>query len=285
MFQESDAENLIFEFLNKYFKDIEEVVSFEESFILECDLVESRIDYFKLKRFIVTAIRNIKDIDFTVFGGLLHKLHDDVFKLFDYYSDFISRNSVSGVIYERDFLKQFKPYVEIEKNMTAAQAHKSTYESRMRSIENMISDIERSPDKKKDTAEGKLEIKRLKEKYADAVHHFAVSRDKLKDLSTQLQDLTNLFKPMFMNLFEMSKDDYIRRLSRVINIKSFYLDKLLWDRASKSARVKKFFSDAQIEGEYDTKTYINYYLKNIRVEHSKDNSWHRYLKEALKGLE
>ncbi|MDD3466582.1 MAG: hypothetical protein PHE67_05460 [Campylobacterales bacterium] len=97
-------------FINSYFNEIIKILEFEESFISDNELPASEIDYFKLKRFLMTAIRNLKDIDDSIFAGLLTKLQNDVFSLFDYHSKFIMQNTLVRHIFETRFLPNFEPY-------------------------------------------------------------------------------------------------------------------------------------------------------------------------------
>lgn len=97
-------------FINSYFNEIIKILEFEESFISDNELPASEIDYFKLKRFLMTAIRNLKDIDDSIFAGLLTKLQNDVFSLFDYHSKFIMQNTLVRHIFETRFLPNFESY-------------------------------------------------------------------------------------------------------------------------------------------------------------------------------
>jgi hypothetical protein len=74
-------------------------------------------------------------------------------------------------------------------------------------------------------------------------------------------------------------------LREIIQTKSYYLDKLLWELAADSQTIAKFFRQARIEGDYSTKTFISYYLRNIDINKSSTSDWHNYLREALKVFE
>lgn len=103
-------------FVNSYFNEVIKILEFEESFINENELPLCEVDYFKLKRFLMTAIRNLKDIDDSIFAGLLTKLQNDVFSLFDYHSKFIMQNTLVRHIFETRFLPNFDPYKNANEN-------------------------------------------------------------------------------------------------------------------------------------------------------------------------
>ncbi len=106
----AEAKMQIDTFINSYFNEIIKILEFEESFITENEFPVCDLDYFKLKRFLMTAIRNLKDIDDAIFTGALSKLQQDVFSLFDYHSKFIMQNTLVRHIYETRFLPNFEPY-------------------------------------------------------------------------------------------------------------------------------------------------------------------------------
>lgn len=106
-------------FIVSYFSEIIKILEFEENFIKENELPYCDIDYFKLKRFLMTAIRNLKDIDDSIFTGLLTKFQNDVFSLFDYHSKFIMQNTLVRHIFETKFLPNFETYKAASDNEKA----------------------------------------------------------------------------------------------------------------------------------------------------------------------
>jgi hypothetical protein len=61
------------------------------------------------------------------------------------------------------------------------------------------------------------------------------------------------------------------------------LDRLMWVQAQQSKLIEKFFVTSQIKGDFSTKTYIHYYIRNIDPNKSADE-WHNYLRSVLKEL-
>lgn len=78
---------------------------------------------------------------------------------------------------------------------------------------------------------------------------------------------------------------HLKKLEKIINVKLYYYEKLLWFKASESYEIKKFFESSNIDGDFSTKTFINYYLKNLDESKSSNGDWLKYLKKILKVIE
>jgi uncharacterized protein YxeA len=261
----SEAEQYAKDFLDTYFNEIREVVEFEQAFIEQNSLVGPNIDYFKLKRFLETAVRNLRAIDNNILSGLVYKLYKDVMSLHDFYSSAMSKVAMPILIFERDFLKTLKPYKQLSERIEELKSIRNSYEMKMRYLEGSMKALEFNMN----SDEKRREYVGLKSRYAEATHFFA----------------ENTFKDMFLSWFEEYKNYYLSELRGATNAKFYYLDKLLWYKAERSQEIRRFFKDSGIRGNYDTKTFIEYYLRNIDLKKTFDKGWHTYLKEILTILE
>ena len=81
---QAEAETLVTGFLDNYFKDIKDVVEFEQDFVETNSLETPLVDYFKLKRFIETSVRNLRAIDNNLLTGLDYKLYQDAMSLYSF---------------------------------------------------------------------------------------------------------------------------------------------------------------------------------------------------------
>ncbi|GAB6045843.1 hypothetical protein JCM11957_14410 [Caminibacter profundus] len=78
---------------------------------------------------------------------------------------------------------------------------------------------------------------------------------------------------------------HLKKLEKIINVKLYYFDKLLWYNASKSNLIVEFFNKSNINGDFSTKTFIKYFLKNIDMSKSHNSDWLIYLQKILKVVE
>lgn len=277
----SEAEAYVRSFLDEYFKEIREVVEFEQAFIEENSLEGPNIDYFKLKRFLETAVRNLRSIDANILTGLVYKLYKDVMDLYTFYQSATSKVAMPTLIFERDFLKTIKPYNDLVRRIEELNSMKNSYETRMKYLEGVMESIKLDMN----TDEKKQEYAKYKERYAEAAHFFAQARDEIPQAYKKLDEIENSFRDIFIAWFEEYKEYYISELRLCINTKFYYLDKLIWYKAERSNEIRRFFKDAGIKGNYDTKTFIEYYLRNIDLKKTFDRGWHTYLREILAILE
>jgi len=278
---EHEPEVYVDEFLSSFFDETEKIVVFEENFCLQYSLEKPRADYFKLKRFLTTALRNFREIDDKFIAGLLLKLQKDVYSLFDYFAKLQSATQVPDIIYQQKFLSSLKPYIAIQDEIVTTKASRDLYEMKLKQLDEQIKVLS----VQSQNEEKLKEIKVLKGKYADAVHYFALARDRTTELGILLTEYEGAFHSIFVERFNTLKKNYFARLTDAINVKAYHLDKLLWDRAERNKRIVDFLSSANIEGNYDTKTFIKYYLRNINVNTSADKEWHNYLKIAMELLD
>ncbi|HOI82696.1 MAG TPA: hypothetical protein PKW30_00145, partial [Campylobacterales bacterium] len=257
------------------------VVEFEQAFIEGNGLEAPNIDYFKLKRFLETAVRNLRSIDANILTGLVHKLYKDVMGLYTFYSSASSKVAMPALVFERDFLKTLKPYNDLVFKIEELKSMRNSYEMKMRYLEGSMKALELNLN----TEEKKKEYAQLKSRYAEAAHFFAEARDGIPVAYEKLEGIENTFRDIFIAWFEEYKEYYISELRLCTNTKFYYLDKLLWYKAERSNEIRRFFKDAGIRGNYDTKTFIEYYLRNIDLKKTFDRGWHTYLREILATLE
>lgn len=277
----TEAEAYARNFLDEYFKEIRETVEFEQAFIEQNELEGPNIDYFKLKRFLETAVRNLRSIDANILTGLVHKLYKDVMSLYTFYQSALSKVAMPIVVFERDFLKTIKPYNDLLLRIEELKSMKNSYETKMRYLEGAMKSVALNMN----TDERKKEYAKLKERYAEAAHFFAEARDEIPKAYDQITEIEDTFRDTFLGWFEEYKEYYLSELRGATNAKFYYLDKLLWYKAERSNEIRRFFKDSGIKGNYDTKTFIEYYVRNIDLKKTFDRGWHTYLREILAILE
>lgn len=270
-----ELKELVADFLKGYFVEVDEINSFNIEFLQNNDFMDTKIDYLKLIRFLNTAIDNLKNLDPEILDDFLRKLHGDTSKLYEYYIAFDKNNKISEIIYRRDFLESIKPYRELKAEVEKTETLKNSYFSTMKATENQLSSM-----KPKTEAQIK-EYKVLKRRNVDAISNYADSKETLQTLNRELIKFEEDSFEEFNRQFFDEKSYYLESLSKIINIKLFYLDKILWIEAQKSQSIQNFFERAQIKGDYSMKTFIEYYLRNINVSQSRSSDWHGYLQKCL----
>jgi len=278
--EEIQIKQLVSTFMKKYFEEVDQITEFNLSFLEKNEFYEPTVNYIKIRRFIATAANNLKALDPKIVEGLLGKLYNDINRLTNYEIEFVKKNKVSSNIFKRDFLGGLKIYQDMANEVRLTESMRDKFYNLMLSTESQLQAMGQ-PKTKEDINEYKI----LKRRNVDSLHHYMESKEKLIILHKELIEFEKAVESEFFNQFNEYRNYYIESLEKIINIKTYYFDKLLWAEAKKSEPIRKFFKDAQIKGDYDLKTFIQYYLRNVNVEQTRDTEWHGYLLECLKILE
>ncbi|MEY4504683.1 MAG: hypothetical protein RL154_979, partial [Pseudomonadota bacterium] len=101
-------------FLKLYFKETHAVLAYEKDFFTTNKLLTTNVDYSRLKRFVVTAIRRFQELDQKFLTGLLLKLYRDVESLFDYSHELKVKSALIDMIFNNEFLRSIEEYAAIE---------------------------------------------------------------------------------------------------------------------------------------------------------------------------
>ncbi len=277
---QNEITETVHNFMQEYFKKTDEVLTFHTEFLTKYDFIEPEIDYSRLRIFLDTAAHDIKSLDPTIFTGLLVKLHKDFSSLHDYLRKFEKDMKVSKVVYIRDFLENIKLYRDMFASIGILSTQKSSYKAAMNSAEAQLRQMGEAK-----TPEDVQRQKNAKRRYADSMHKYAEADQELLVVRKKIKQLEYIFLDEFNLQFNQYKVYYINLLKRVVNIKAFYFDKLLWYSAKESDIIRKFFRDSKIEGDYETQTFIKYYVRNLNIDQTREHDWHSYLNECLRMFE
>jgi hypothetical protein len=266
--------------MKSYFKDITHIINHEREFFTKHKLQKTKIDYSRLKRFVVTALRRFHELDQKFLSGLLLKVYKDVETLFDYANEFKTKTKLAENVLRNDFLMSIKEYADLYDNLRDADQRRVKYEQECIELENRLKFLTNSLYDK----EEKAEHKKTKLILGDMAHNFGIAKQESDLIYKKLSLIQEAMSQSFLITFRKQRDLHIHELMKYANCKAFYLDKLLWIRASSSMTIKLYLATARIEGDYDTKTFIKYYLKSVNVENASDSEWHMYLVQAMKLL-
>lgn len=271
------------EYVHHFLKPTRDFFEEEQLFLDINTLVQTnQVDYIAVRSFLFTAINNILEIDVTIQDGFFSKIKKDVQNLYKTYSTFVSKNKIPKVVFENNFLNQYRPYKEKKSILDNALRDKAQHESAFKKYQIKIDELE---SKQKLTLEEKKNLSTFRGKNADAIHHYAEARDKLDGLIKEVETFKEQLEVKFIPLFEEEYKNIIVLIKKVLNTKSFYLDKALWHFSEESPEVKSFFINSNIKGEFSLKTYVAYQEKSIDAEKSLDKEKHAKIREVLLTLD
>jgi DNA repair exonuclease SbcCD ATPase subunit len=263
------------EFIEKYFAKLKEVNDFHLSMIDGYGFKRPRINYILLKRFIDNAISFLSKIDDKLLNGLLLKMFRDVKSLFEYYQQVKEKTKYPEVIFYQEYLENLPEYKEL----------KDEYETQKALLEELNSKIQRYEDQLKRLNKDDEQYRKTNRMYVDALHKYSKIKDEFNNVKNRLKIYEEAQRSKFFSEFEKVRNQELQKLEDILNVKLYYFDKLLWDKAKKSYDIVKFFESANIDGDFSTKTFIKYFLKNIDTTKSKNKEWFDYLKRILRIVE
>lgn len=253
---------------------------------------KAQLDYFLSRRFLITSYNNLKNLD-----PALHdhkdikeklKVLQDLHKAYHTVND---KTSVPEVAFEMIFLRaqpEYIQYIQDKENWINRIAVLATMsESLYPEIQQREAELKKLAKNDKNRIELEDSIKPLRTNYVDAIHEKAVLTEKL----AKMKDLKAIYTEKYFDSFaselsQLSKE-YKRVLVKILNNKASELDHEIWKQASKSKLIREHFSDAGIEGDYTTMTYLGYYLNTLDKRQLGDEQielfkFFNYLKEQQK---
>ncbi|AZV45862.1 hypothetical protein C3L23_00815 [Nautilia sp. PV-1] len=269
------------EFIDHYFEEIEKINTYHFNFLVTHRFTFPKHNYLQLKRFIDTATNFLSEIDDNLLRGLTAKLYGDVDSLYKYYQKFKKKTEYDEYVFVNDYLMEVDRYKELKNSHEMLKTEIESYNKSIQDTELKLKRFKKVPKDEKELAE----YKKLKKKHVDSIYYISKIKDEYSEVKKKMSELEKYERKQFIPKFNKYKEMHLKKLEKIINVKLYYYEKLLWLQASESDLIKKFFEESNIDGEFSTKTFINYYLKHIDTSKSSNGDWYSYLNELLKVIE
>jgi len=228
-----------------------------------------KLDYFKLKRFLMTAYNDLRDLD--------QSLHSDVeLREFLQSMESLAKAMMSikqklqkrKLAFELVFLQNQPEYRRFIKNkddalnrMTILNGVEESLFPEIRKKAREINAMGPGGSEFKEAL--MLELKAMKKRYVDAIHESASISEDLSNMVDLKSHYLNLYFNDFSNSFEERAEYYIGAIEEVLGYKTYEFDRHLWQKAGRSKAVQEYFAQSNIKGRYSTLTFLEYYLKNL----------------------
>ena len=268
------------EFQRNYFKNIKEYIKINLEWFKDNNIHKlNDADYFHIRRFLFTAIHNLLEIDKGIKSGVLEKLMDDVDNIYKYYDLIYQATKRSSLVMQKDFLSKYTMYQKIKKELDDNIIQKNLYEAQDKKSKEKIDELEALPSL---DDEQEAMLKKARGQNADAVHNSAEAREIVATAYEKEKLLKSKISTIFDEIFIPKKNEVLRGLINIINLKSYCLDQALWYYAQNSKSIQRFFEISQIKGDFSLRTYIDYYLKNLDNANSKEIE---ILKKTMRDLD
>jgi len=263
------------EFLDDYFRELKKVNEFHWAYLVTHNFKFPKSDYIELKKFIDTATNFLSEIDRNIISKLTGKLYQDINSLHKYYNEFSKKSKYTEYVFSKEYLESIERYKKLKDEVDLAQKTMEDYNSIIKATEEQL----------KIMSDSDLSYKRMKKKYVDAIYELSKIKEDFYKAKKSMVEIEKAEQLKFFPEFNKLKSHNLKKLQKIINVKLYYFEKLLWFNASKSPAIIKFFDESQIEGDFSTKTFIKYFLKSIDVSKSSNSEWITYLQKMLRVVE
>jgi|GEM_PF-800684 len=249
-----------------------------------------QFDFRKMKRFIYTAYFYLIDIDVSLKSNkeLLEAFNylKEMEKSFKVISD-MKKFSVN-VAYNKMFLALQEHYVYFNKqfhNLDAEVAHtRKKITIIHEKLQEIKKEVDESIDRESNECKQKIKMfKSLNKDYADLLYKVNVLKNNSKNLKSLLKDFKERYKSTFKVIYLDKIDEVEGELFELLNIYSYVFDYKLWEKARVSSLIKQFFIKSEIDGNFSTQTFLEYYLRTI--DKNKTNEENLKLFDLLEYLQ
>ncbi len=237
-----------------------------------------QVDFLRMRRFLLTAYNDIRDIDGNIIDKSLNTLRSEIDKIFRYFSEFkIKSNYSVKYAYEKIFLTQQPNYNALVEKITHAQSMITRATLQEKPLALQIKSKEKKLASFTDTKSKayfvfEKNLKSMRKRYADLVYYIGKQRELLAKLLRVRVIFIERFFTNFKSIYTPLVKEFEEHLILVLNIKAAELDANLWASAKQSRLVRNFFIKSGIVGTYSSKTFLKYYLRNIDRQKAGANS-------------
>ena len=245
-----------------------------------------KLDYLLIHRFLWTTLNNLNDIDIQIITPEIRKLSKNLKNMEKTYKDFAKKIQYPSLAYEEVFLSSQSEYKELYKNnekiVEEMRKLKMSEEYLAASLTKRKNLLKKTTDPQK-RKEIQTEYRIINGTYVDVIHIISVLKERYNENQLVIQSFKNKYFEEFNTLFSKTATIYEKILIDILGAQAFELDMLLWEQAEKSKNVQQYFKEAGINGEFNTKTYLQYYLESNK--HEKETTHYQKLYELYEYLQ
>jgi len=198
----------------------------------------------------------------------IKKIKEDLLQMSAVYDDFKAKSNLPESAFETIFLQQQEDYTAMERasEEVSGVLHELQQKEQylQRSVAAKAEAIRSLAGDALERAEEEYRV--LKGTYVDVVHMCATLGERLHEDQETMSEFRSVYKESFTESFQTQAAKYEKLLLQTLDTQAFIFDIVLWEKAKRSRVIKRFFSEAQIDGEFSSKTYLKYYLSSLDKE-------------------
>jgi len=247
------------EFINNYFKELEEIISDTN--------IENVKNYLFIKEFLDRAVDFFSKIDNNLLSSFLKKQYREITDLFNLYETYRKKSSYPQIIF-LEFLEKYDEYINLKNKIENMKINFNTKQIYL--LEEQLK---------------KEENKKLKKMYVDFIDERAKLKEDLEKLNQKITHLEKQIEPIFIDKFVTKRDEIFKKFEKVLNYKLCEFEKRFWNRVNTSKTIKDYFDSLGIKSRFSTKNFIKLFLRKVDSYKFKNRDWINKLEQILKELD
>ena len=225
--------------------------------------VDGRLNYLLIRRFLWTTFNNLSEIDLHIITPKIKAQSDDLKAMSKIYDDFMTKIKHPPLAYEEVFLSCQAEYMKIKDGAEKTIEKLTSLKGTEKHVGSVLKVKKEELSKNIQTEEFDFlqeELKSMNGAYVDIVHMMAELDERYKHDMQLLKEFEKEYRDDFYELFSEAAVVYKKSIIDILSAQAFMLDAKLWEKAKGSKALKAHFHKAGIDGEFNTKTYLKYYL-------------------------
>jgi len=250
--------------MTRFFLSLQDTVSKYKDYQLQSD--EEDLDYMKIKRFLFTAYNNLLEIDISLADGSLTEMYRNIQEIQSIHDIYKKSFMYPKIAFSTIFLKHTR-YKEakdrLEKNIAEMGNIKTNLTVMESEIKQKIENLSRLKKDDENLIVLKNSIKHVKRLYVDSIDRLGTLREENETLLPITNEYFELFFEEFKKKFESSYDTNIKSLIEILDSMAFLFDRMMWEKASSSKIIDRYFKESDIDYPYSSLTFLRYYLKSL----------------------
>jgi hypothetical protein len=269
--------------IEEHFKDTLELLQTTESIVKEAKIV----DYTKMQRFLHTTYEHLldKDPEFVdpKLGNIKLNLDNTYIMLKSFKQKVINPVNKFEFIYLKSnayYMKVLGVHEESKRKLTTIKSQEGTINHKLEYGQKRLTEL--SP-KSKEYKLIERKLKELRSLYVRISDNKEILDKRIKHTAKLIKDFLDKHKKEWIASFVKRGDELEEYLLIVLNKLAFSFDDYMWQIAKKSDSIQEFFLNSNIEGGFNSKTFLKYYLKGINKD--KMNQEQKELFELQKYLD
>lgn len=253
--------------MQKFFSSVQTTVDKYQDYFIKGD--EESLDFFRMKRFLFTAYNNILEMDVALAEGALMDVYRNIQEVNSIHDVYKKSYMYPKIAFSTIFLK-FTRYKEakarLERNISEMGSINTNLNTMESEIKHLMEEIAKMKLENENIPSMKERLKHVKRLYVDAIDRMGTLREENELLVPITDEYFEMFFEEFNEKFISSYEQNIKNLVYVLDSMAFLFDRLMWEKASHSKMIQRYFSEAGISYPYSSLTYLRYYLKTLNTE-------------------